>query len=70
MAPRPDLDDNHDEVLCAEIDISVSKLLGFEILANFFRVSVSVSDNLVSERKSRLQFRKIWSQKKVSVSVA
>ena len=32
----------------AEIDISVSKLLGFETFANFLRVSVSV---LVSEKK-------------------
>ena len=51
-----------------EIDFSVSKLLGFETFANFLRVSVSVSKNLVSEEKSR--FRKIWSRKKVSVSVS
>ena len=31
---------------CSEIDISVSKLLGFEIFANFW----GVSENLVSER--------------------
>ena len=42
----------------AEIDISVSKLLGFETFANFLRVSVSVSENLVSEKKSRFRFRK------------
>ena len=40
----------------AEIDISVSKLLGFETFANFLRVSVS--ENLVSEKKSRFRFRK------------
>ena len=63
-----------------EIDFSVSKLLGFETFANFLRVSVSVSENLVLEkslyfRKLRLEkkksrFRKIWSKKKVSVSVS
>ena len=53
-----------------EIDISVSKLLGFETFANFLRVSVSVSENLVSEKKSRYRFRKIWYRKKVSVSVS
>ena len=43
------------------IDISVSKLLGFETFANFLRVSVSVSENLVSEKKSRYRFRsKFW----------
>ena len=41
-----------------EIDISVSKLLGFETFANFLKVSVSVSENLVSEKKSRFRFRK------------
>ena len=40
--------------LGTEIDISVSKLLGFETFAKFLRVSVS--KNLVSEKKSR--FRK------------
>ena len=45
-----------------EIDILLSKLLGIETFANF-----SVSENLVSEKKS--QFQKIWSRKKVSVSV-
>ena len=39
-----------------EIDISVSKLLGFETFANFLKVSVS--ENLVSEKKSRFRFRK------------
>jgi len=41
-----------------EIDISVSKLLDFETFANFLKVSVSVSENLVSEKKSRFRFRK------------
>ena len=49
-----------------EIDISVSKLLGFETFAIYLRVSVSVSENLVSEKKSRFRFRKIWSRKKKS----
>ena len=40
----------------------------FRDFCQFFRVSVSVSENLVSEKKS--QFRKIWSRKKVSVSVS
>ena len=57
------------EYCTPEIDISVSKLLGFETFANFFRVSVSVSENLVSEKKSRYWFRKIWYRKKVLVSV-
>ena len=34
------------------------------------KVSVSVSENLVSEKKSRYRFRKIWYRKKVSVSVS
>ena len=51
----------------AEIDISVSKLLGFETFAKSLRVSVS--ENLVSGKKSLFRFRKIWPQKKVSVSV-
>ena len=42
----------------SEIDISVSKLLGFESFAKSLRVSVSVSENLVSEKKSRFRFRK------------
>ena len=52
--------------------ISVSKNLvseksigfGFETFANFLRVSVSVLENLVSEKKSRYRFRKIWYRKK------
>ena len=52
------------QVAPTEIDISVSKLLGFETFANFLRVSVSVSENLVSEKKSRYRFRKIWYRKK------
>ena len=58
--------------------------LGLETFANFLRVSVSVSENLVSEKKSRYRFQKmwyrkksigfgfgkIWSRKKVSVSVS
>ena len=43
-------------LLEAEIDISVSKLLGFETFANFLRVSVS--ENLVSEKKFWFRFRK------------
>ena len=46
VAPRP------------EIDISVSKLLSFETFAKSLRVSVSVSENMVSEKKYRLRFRK------------
>ena len=41
-----------------EIDISVSKFLGFETFAKSLTVSVSVSENLVSEKKSRFRFRK------------
>ena len=40
----------------AKIDISVLKLLGFETFANFLKVSVS--ENLVSEKKSRFRFQK------------
>ena len=47
----------------AEIDISVSKLLGFETVANFLRVSVSenlvsvsVSEKLVSEKSLCFSF--------------
>ena len=43
--------------------------LGLETFANFLRVSVSVSENLVSEKRSRYRIRKIWYRKKVSVSV-
>ena len=42
--------------MVAEIDILVSKLLGFETFAKSLRVSVS--ENLVSEKKSRFQFQK------------
>ena len=41
-----------------EIDISVSKLLSFKNVAKSLRVSVWVSENLVSEKKSRFLFRK------------
>ena len=55
--------------LWAEIDVSVSKLLCFEAFANFFRVSVSVSENLVLKKKSQFWIQKLWSRKKkVSVS--
>ena len=40
----------------SEIDILVSKLLGFETFAKSLRVSVS--ENLVSEKKSRFRSRK------------
>ena len=40
----------------AEIDISVSKLLGFETFGKSLRVSVLVLENLVSEKKSRFRF--------------
>ena len=63
------------------MDISVSKLLGFETFASFLRVSVS--ENLVLKKvsvlvskkiglgkksQSRFRFRKSWSRKKVLVS--
>ena len=57
-------------MLISEIDISVSKLLGFETFAKSLRVSVSVSENLVSEKKSRFRFRKNLVSEKVSVSVS
>ena len=41
---------------CPEIDISVSKLLGFKTIAKSLRVSVS--ENLVLKKKSRFRFRK------------
>ena len=54
-----------------EIDISVSKLLGFETFANFLRVTVSVSENLVSEKKVSVSISEnLVSEKKVSVSVS
>ena len=42
--------------LYTEIDMLVSKLLGFETFAKSLRVSVS--ENLVSEKKSWFRFRK------------
>ena len=54
----------------AEIDISVSKLLGFETFANVLRVSVSVSENLVSEKSLGFGFGKFGIVKKVLVSVS
>ena len=48
----------------SECDISVSRLPGLETFANFLVVSVSVSENLVSKKKSRYRYRKIWSRKK------
>ena len=50
-------------VFAAEIDISVSKLLGFETFANFLKVSVSVSENLVSEKNLGFGFGKFGFQK-------
>ena len=49
---------NRNYQFMAEIDISVSKLLGFQTFAKSLRVSVSVSENLVSEKKSWFRFRK------------
>ena len=37
--------------------------LGLETFAKFLMISVSVSKNLVSEKKYRFRFRKIWSRK-------
>ena len=45
-----------------ECDISVSRLPGLETFANF--LVVSVSENMVSKKKSRYRYRKIWSRKK------
>ena len=42
----------------------VSRLPGLETFAHFLVVSVSVSENLVSDIKSRYRYRKIWSRKK------
>ena len=47
-----------------ECDILVSRLPGLETFAHFLVVSVSVSENLVSDIKSRYRYRKIWSRKK------
>ena len=49
---------------CSECDILVSRLPGLETFAHFLVVSVSVSENLVSDIKSRYRYRKIWSRKK------
>ena len=38
--------------------------LGLETFAKFLMISVSVSKNLVSEKKYRFRFRKIWYRKK------
>ena len=43
---------------------SLSFSFGHETFANFWRVSVSVLENLVSEKKSRFWFWRIWSWKK------
>ena len=70
--------------LATEIDISVSKLLGFKTFANVLRVSVSVSENLVSEKSLGFGFERFGLEnkslsfsfvkfglgKKVSVSVS
>ena len=50
-------------LLGAEIDILISKLLGFETFYSFWRVLVSVLENLVLGGK-KCRFRKIWSRKK------
>ena len=42
----------------------ILRSLGVETFANFWRGSESVSENLVSEKKSRFWFQKIWSRKK------
>ena len=52
----------------SEIDISVSKLLGFETFANFDKVSVS--ENLVSEKSLGFGFGKFGLRKQVSVLVS
>ena len=52
--------------LATEIDILVSKLLGFETFANVLRVSVS--ENLVSEKSLGFSFERFGLEKKVSVS--
>ena len=62
------------EALRAEIDISVSKLLGFKTFAKSLRVSISEKKsrfrkNLVPEKSLGFGFRKFGFGKKVSVSV-
>ena len=54
----------------SEIDNSVSKLLSFKTFDNFLRVLASVLEKLASKKMYQFQFRKIWSRKKVSVSVS
>ena len=54
--------------LRAEIDISVSKLLGFKTFAKSLRVSVS--ENLVSEKSLGFGFGKFGFGKKVFILVA
>ena len=49
---------------------SLSLGLGLEIFAKFLRVSVLVSDNLVSEKSLGFGFGKFGIVKKVSVSVS
>ena len=52
----------------SEINISVLKLLSFETLAIALRVSIL--EKLVSKIKARYRFWKIWSRKKVLVTVS
>ena len=49
---------------------SLGSGLGLETSAKFLRVSVSVSDNLVLEKKYRFRFRKSLVSEKVSPSVS
>ena len=48
----------------AEIDISVSKLLGFETFPCFFMVSVSVSKKIGIEKSIGIGFENFWYRKK------
>ena len=48
----------------------VSKLLGFETFAKSLRASVSVSENLVSEKSLGFGFEKFGLGKKILVSVS
>ena len=50
-------------MLKPEIDILVLTLLGFKTFANFLKVSVSVSENLVSEKNLGFGFGKFGFQK-------